>query len=129
MDPREPASAWRSRPLGTRTVRYDDRDAILYALAVGAAATDLDLVFEERLRVLPTFALTRAQWAPDLLGAAGAFDGTTPLPRAQRLRGRAPPPREGELELTARPGGGWGKGAAPRFEGVAECACVEGTPL
>ena len=35
---------------------YDERDAILYALAVGAKATELDLVFEDRLRVLPTFA-------------------------------------------------------------------------
>src|SRR3954468_14429902 len=102
MDPCEPASAWRSRPLGTRTVRYDDRDAILYALAVGAAATDLDLVFEERLRVLPTFTLTQAQWAPDVLGSAGAFDVTTTIHGAQRLRVRRPLPRSGELELAAR---------------------------
>ena len=62
---------WRGHDLGTRTIAYDERDAILYALAVGASATDLDLVFEERLRVLPTFALTLAQWAPDALGALG----------------------------------------------------------
>ncbi|EHK85879.1 dehydrogenase, partial [Rhodococcus pyridinivorans AK37] len=55
---------WRGHDLGARTIRYDERDAILYALAVGAGAADLDLVFEDRLRVLPTFALTLAQWAP-----------------------------------------------------------------
>jgi acyl dehydratase len=127
MDLREPASAWRSRDLGTRTVRYDDRDAILYALAVGAAPTDLDLVFEERLRVLPTFALTRAQWAPDVLGDAGAFDVTTAVHGAQRLRVRAPLPREGELELTARVAEVWDKGAAAIFEVVVECAYFEAT--
>jgi acyl dehydratase len=127
MDPREPASAWRSRDLGTRTVRYDDRDALLYALAVGAAATDLDLVFEERLRVLPTFALTRAQWAPDVLGDAGAFDVTTAVHGSQRLQVRAPLPREGELELTARVAEVWDKGSAAIFEVVVECAYFEAT--
>ncbi len=42
----KPAGAWRGVDLGTRTVSYDERDAILYALAVGAKATDLDLVME-----------------------------------------------------------------------------------
>jgi acyl dehydratase len=127
MDPREPASAWRSHDLGTRTVRYDDREAILYALAVGAAATDLDLVFEERLRVLPTFALTRGQWAPEALGDAGAFDATNTLHGAQRLRVRAPLPKEGELEVTARVAEVWDKGSAAVFEIVVECACFEAT--
>ncbi|MDI3422197.1 hypothetical protein [Streptomyces luteolus] len=57
-------SPWRGHDLGTRTVAYTERDAILYALAVGARASDLDLVYEEHLRVLPTFGLTLAQWAP-----------------------------------------------------------------
>ena len=127
MNPREPASAWRARDLGTRTVRYDDRDAILYALAVGAAATDLDLVFEDRLRVLPTFALTRAQWAPEVLGDAGAFDVATAIHGAQRLRVRAPLPKEGELELTARVGEVWDKGSAAIFEVVVECAYFAAT--
>ena len=115
------AGQWRGRDLGTRTVRYDDRDAILYALAVGAPATDLDLVFEERLRVLPTFALTRAQWAPDALGEAGAFDVTTAVHGSQRLRVHRPLPGEGELDLTARVAKVWDKGAAAVFEVVVEC--------
>jgi acyl dehydratase len=118
---------WRGRDLGTRTARYDDRDAILYALAVGAAATDLDLVFEQRLRVLPTFALTRAQWAPDALGSAGAFDVTTAVHGAQRLRVRRPLPRSGELTLTARVADVWDKGAAAIFEVVVECEYFEAT--
>ena len=132
MEPREEArpvhaGEWRGRDLGTRTVRYDDRDAILYALAVGAEATDLDLVFEERLRVLPTFALTRAQWAPDVLGSAGAFDVATAVHGSQRLRIRAPLPPSGELALTARVGEVWDKGAAAIFEVVVECAYFAAT--
>ena len=121
------AGKWRGQDLGTRTVRYDDRDAILYALAVGAQATDLDLVFEERLRVLPTFALTRAQWAPDALGEAGAFDVTTAVHGSQRLRIHRPLPKEGELELTARVAEVWDKGAAAVFEVVVECAYFAAT--
>jgi acyl dehydratase len=121
------AGRWRHRDLGVRTVRYDDRDAILYALTVGARAADLDLVFEERLRVLPAFGLTRAQWAPDALGSAGAFDVTTAVHGAQRLRVRRPLPREGELELTARVGEVWDKGSAAIFEVVVECAYFAAT--
>ncbi|MFI6517631.1 MaoC/PaaZ C-terminal domain-containing protein [Spirillospora sp. NPDC050679] len=121
------AGQWRGRALGTRTVGYDQARAILYALAVGAPPTDLDLVFEERLRVLPGFALTLAQWGPDALGAAGAFDRRTAVHGAQRLRVRAPLPASGELELTARVAEVWDKGSAAVFEVAVESACFEAT--
>ena len=38
--------------LGSQDVQYSARDAILYALAVGASASQLDLVYERDLRVL-----------------------------------------------------------------------------
>ncbi|MEK8145905.1 hypothetical protein NKH18_45895 [Streptomyces sp. M10(2022)] len=60
---------------------------------MGARADDLDLVYEERLRVLPTFALTLAQWAPDALGALGAFDIGTAVHGAQQLVVHRPPAR------------------------------------
>jgi acyl dehydratase len=111
---------WRGQDLGTRTVSYDERDAILYALAVGADPGELDLVFEERLRVLPTFALTLAQWAPDALGSQGAFDVRTAVHGSQRLEVLAPLPRAGRLELAARVGEVWDKGSAAVFEVVVE---------
>lgn len=111
---------WEGRPLGDRTVSYDERDAILYALAVGAGPDRLDLVFEDRLRVLPTFALTLAQWAPDALGSAGAFDTSTAVHGAQRLEVLAPLPRSGELNLSARVDRVWDKGAAAIFDVVVE---------
>ena len=111
---------WRDLDLGTRVVGYDERDAVLYALAVGARATDLDLVFEDRLRVLPTFALTLAQWAPDALGALGAFDTKTALHGSQSLDVLAPLPRSGEISMSARVGEVWDKGRAAVFEVVVE---------
>ena len=111
---------WRGLDLGTRVVGYDERDAVLYALAVGAHATDLDLVFEDRLRVLPTFALTLAQWAPDALGALGAFDTKTALHGSQSLDVLAPLPRSGEISMSARVGEVWDKGRAAVFEVVVE---------
>ncbi|MFC7497196.1 MULTISPECIES: MaoC/PaaZ C-terminal domain-containing protein [unclassified Nocardioides] len=114
--PQRPAGSWAGADLGRRTVAYDERDAILYALAVGAPADDLTLVFEERLRVLPTFALTLAQWAPDALGSQGAFDTGTAVHGSQRLEVRSPLPRSGELDLAARVGNVWDKGSAAVFE-------------
>ncbi|MFC4604013.1 MaoC/PaaZ C-terminal domain-containing protein [Rhodococcus kronopolitis] len=117
----ENAGRWRGTDLGTRTVSYTERDAIIYALAVGAQATELDLVFEDRLRVLPTFALTLAQWAPDELGGRGAFDTKTALHGSQELRVLKPLPRSGEVTLTASVGEVWDKGAAAVFEVLVEC--------
>ncbi|MEN0139917.1 MAG: MaoC/PaaZ C-terminal domain-containing protein [Rhodococcus sp. (in: high G+C Gram-positive bacteria)] len=113
---RTTAGAWRGEDLGTRTVSYDERDAILYALSVGARATELDLVFEEHLRVLPTFALTLAQWAPDELGSRGAFDTKTALHGSQELTVLAPLPRRGEIALSASVVEVWDKGSAAVFD-------------
>ena len=118
---------WRGRDLGTRTERYEETDAILYALAVGAKASDLDLVFEKNLKVLPTFALTRAQWAPDVLGSAEAFDVGTAVHGSQRLRVRKPLPRSGDLEMKASVSEVWDKGGAAVFEVAVETDYLEAT--
>ncbi|WP_408897157.1 MaoC/PaaZ C-terminal domain-containing protein [Nocardioides sp. R1-1] len=121
------ASAWAGRSLGEREVGWDERDAILFALAVGARPDQLELVFERDLRVLPTFALTLAQWAPDVLGSAGAFDVGTALHGSQRLEVLAPLPAAGSTVLAARVGEVWDKGAAAVFEVVVECPYVRAT--
>ncbi|TDD91040.1 enoyl-CoA hydratase [Actinomadura darangshiensis] len=120
-------SEWRGRDLGTKTVTYEDTQPILYALAVGAGASDLDLVFEERLRVLPTFALTLAQWAPDALASAGAFDARTTLHGMQRLRALKPLPRSGSVEMKAHVAEVWDKGSAAVFEVAVESDYFEAT--
>lgn len=111
-----PASDWLDCTLGERTVSWTDRDPILFALAVGARPDQLDLVFEERLRVLPTFGLTLAQWAPDVMGGAGAFEVGTALHGSQLLDVLAPLPATGELTMTARISGVWDKGSAAVYD-------------
>jgi hypothetical protein len=107
--------------LGTRRVAYADREAILYALAVGAAAEDLDLVFERDLRVLPTFGLGLGLWASDEVRERGFFAATNSLHAGQRLEMLGQLPKEGELELTGRVVEVWDKNSAALFE--IEVAC------
>src|SRR4051812_11504169 len=96
--------------LGTRFVHYDEKDVILYALAVGARAEDLDLVHERHLRVLPTFATTLGLWACDALAARGVFAPDAALHGAQVLEVRSPLPTRARLEVGARVAGVWDKG-------------------
>src|SRR5882757_5314939 len=118
-----PASEALDLELGTRTVSYSESDAILYALAVGARAGNLDLVFERDLRVLPTFGLPLGLWAPDELGERGFFSSSNALHGAQRLEVLEPLPPAGELELAARVAAVWDKGAAAIFEVEVACRC------
>jgi MaoC like domain len=113
------AGDWAGRELGERTVSYTARDAILYALAVGASPEDLDLVWEERLRVLPSFGLTLAQWAPDILAEERAFDNRS-VHGSQLLEVRAPLPTSGNIRMSAHVGNVWDKGSAAIFEVVVD---------
>lgn len=109
-------SSWHGRDLGTRTISYTERDAIIYALSLGARADEYDLVDETILRVLPTFALTFGQWAADLLGHEGAFDTSTALHGAQTLDIFQPLPRAGSVEVSAHVSSVWDKGKAALFD-------------
>jgi acyl dehydratase len=107
--------------LGRRTVSYDERDAILYALALGAPATQLDLVFERDLRVLPTYGVALGLWASDERGSRSFFDVPRTLHSAQRLEVYEPLARSGTLEQTARVANVWDKGSAAVFEVEVGC--------
>lgn len=89
-----------------KTQSYDFRDAILYALGVGmplspGKSDDLNFLLEDRLRVLPSFAVvlaTPGMWPkiPELeidwvkvLHMAHAVRFETPLPPAARVKSRA----------------------------------------
>src|SRR5690606_25675217 len=74
-----------------------------------------------------TFALTLAQWAPDALGSAGAFDTTTAVHGSQRLEVLGSLPRSGTLDLTARVDRVWDKGAAAIFDVVVESELFRAT--
>lgn len=97
--------------LGTHTVTFDDRDAILYAIAVGAGPDELELVYEERLRVLPTLACALGLWAVEAAGELGAYDRQRSLHAAQSLRMNGPLV-PGSLTMAGRITAVWDKGRA-----------------
>lgn len=102
--------------LGTNVLRYDARDAILYALAVGARAESLDLVYERDLRVLPTLACGLGLWAVEKAGDLGAYDRKKSLHSAQTLRVHRPLPREARFESRGRVTAVWDRGRATVVE-------------
>jgi len=108
------ASDWQGRDLGTRTVDYLPHDAILYALAVGVGGEHLDLIYERDLRVLPTFGLTLAQWAPDVIAETGGY-GNKAVHASQSLDVHAPLPATGSVTMGARVESVWDKGSAAVF--------------
>lgn len=113
--------------LGTRVVAYEERDAILYALAVGAPHEDLSLVFERGLRVLPTFALPLGLWVADAASARGAFTPERALHGSQSLRMHAELPPQGRTEVNGRIAAAWDKGRSAVLDIVAECEWFSAT--
>ena len=87
--------------LGTRRLDFSADDAILYALAVGASAAQLDLVYEQDLRVLPTYGCALGLWAVEAAGELGAYDRTRSLHVGQSLTVQEPL-RPGPLETHGR---------------------------
>jgi NAD(P)-dependent dehydrogenase (short-subunit alcohol dehydrogenase family)/acyl dehydratase/putative sterol carrier protein len=58
--------------IGPVTSRYTWKDLVLYALGVGAGFEDLEYVYEERLKVIPTFAiLSIYQFFEEFLNLSG----------------------------------------------------------
>ncbi|MGI9294350.1 MAG: MaoC/PaaZ C-terminal domain-containing protein [Pseudomonadales bacterium] len=98
--------------LGTQELVYTERDAILYALAVGAKTDQLDLVYERELRALPTYACALGLWAVEAAGELGAYDRTRSLHASQRLVMHAPMPPKGPIQSSGRVVNVWDKGKA-----------------
>jgi len=104
------------RSLGTRSVSYDDRDVMLYALAVGVHATDLELVYERDLKVLPTFALPLGLWAVEAAGELGTYDRSRSLHVGQELSMLRTMPTSGSFDLAGTISNVWDKGSAALVE-------------
>lgn len=113
--------------LGSHNVTYAPRDAILYALAVGAAASQLDLVYERDLRVLPTYANALGLWAVEKAGDLGAYDRKRSLHASQALQMHGPLPREGTIEMSGRIKAVWDKGKATIVDVVVDSSAFTAT--
>lgn len=102
--------------LGTQELTYDKRDSILYALAVGTATEQLDLVYERDLRALPTYACALGLWAVEAAGELGAYDRTRSLHASQKLVMHTPMPASGPIQSRGRVVNVWDKGKASIVE-------------
>ena len=113
--------------LGTQVVSYDELDAILYALAVGAPADRTDLIYERDLRVLPSYGCALGLWAVEACGAMGAYDPHRSLHAGQGLKVNKPMPKKAEFEMTGRVEAAWDKGKASMVEIVAHSEYFDAT--
>lgn len=102
--------------LGTSEIAYTERDAILYALACGAKASDLSLVYERDLKVLPGYACALGLWAVEKTGALGVYDPKRSLHASQSLVMHAELPRSGRFESRGKVVAAWDKGKATIVE-------------
>lgn len=102
--------------LGARALSYDERDAVIYALAIGAPAERLDLVYERDLRVLPTIGMGLGLWAVEAVGELGLYDRTRSLHVGQRLEVRRSFPRQASTHSSAHVSAVWDKGKATVLE-------------
>lgn len=98
--------------LGVHVSSHDSSRAILYALAVGARASQLDLVYERDLRVLPTFACALGLWAVESAGRLGAYDPRASLHVAQKIIVHRPLEKAGSIEMQGRIANVYDKGKA-----------------
>lgn len=102
--------------LGVHTAGYDDAAVILYALSVGAAPEDLDLVYEHGLRTLPTYACALGLWAVEATGRLGAYEPKRSLHASQKLVMHRPLPALGSIAMTGRVANVYDKGRASIVE-------------
>lgn len=113
--------------LGLQNVEYCTRDAVLYALTVGAPADRLDLVYERDLRVLPTYACALGLWAVEKAGDLGAYDRKRSLHASQALVIHRPMPSKGMIAMRGKIGSVWDKGKASIVNVVVEAEVFTAT--
>lgn len=107
--------------LGSQSHSYTDRDVMLYAIAVGAPASRLDLMYEAELAVLPTFGLALGLWVVETAHKLGAYDPLQALHAAQSLQVRKPLPVTGTVGMDGQITAVWDKGKAAMVDVELSC--------
>jgi acyl dehydratase len=79
---------------------YSEKDVMLYALGVGCGPEDLEFVYEQDLKVLPTFAVIPAFPALFAMGSAMDVNPMMVLHGEQRIELDGPIPTSGRLTTT-----------------------------
>lgn len=107
--------------LGCHEIGWSERDAILYALACGAKADELDLIYERDLRPLPGMVAALGLWAVERCGDLGVYDRKKSLHVSQRIVVHRPLARNATLTTHGRVTAVWDKGKVTIVE--IEVAC------
>ena len=102
--------------LGNKLISYNEKDVILYALAVGASSSETSLIYERELKVLPTFGCVLGLWAVEYAGEIGAYNRNFSLHASQSLEIYKPLPKSGKIETTGKITNVWDKGKAALIE-------------
>jgi len=98
------------KPLGPYVKEYDWKDAVLYALGVGAGFSELEYCYEKNLKVIPTFGVTAVFDVFFHAAAAAKANLTGLLHGEQELVFHRPIPVSGTLTTEARITGCYDKG-------------------
>jgi NAD(P)-dependent dehydrogenase (short-subunit alcohol dehydrogenase family)/acyl dehydratase/putative sterol carrier protein len=85
------------KPIGPFTKDYTWKDAVLYALGVGAGFSDLDYCYEQNLKVIPSFGITTMYDFMGELAATSKVNLAGILHGEQELIFHNPIPPEGTL--------------------------------
>ncbi|HSR28928.1 MAG TPA: SDR family NAD(P)-dependent oxidoreductase, partial [Anaerolineae bacterium] len=104
------------KKMGPITSRYDWRDIVLYALGVGAGYDELEYVYENQLKVIPSFAILSIYgFFPDFMTLSGVNLAGIVHGEHELILNSPIPPDGGELisegQITAIYDKGEGKGA------------------
>src|SRR5690606_15817143 len=118
-------------PLPALKHAYTWRDAVLYALGVGARIDELDVLYEGRGPVvLPTFAVVPSfRSLVDVVGRLGVENPLSIPHGGQAVRLLRPIPPSGELETRAQVTGIYDKGKGALVVVVARTTDERGEPL
>ena len=99
------------KKIGPLTKRYTWHDAVLYALGVGAGFDDLEYVYENRLKVIPSFSIASVFDFLAEVGISANVNLSGILHGEQDLIFHSPIPTEGELTTEGTITNIWDKGA------------------
>jgi len=88
------------KKLESTEFEYAEKDVMLYALGVGCGQDELEFVYEQNLKVLPTFAVIPAFPALFAMGSAMQVNPMMVLHGEQRIELEGPMPTSGKLTTT-----------------------------
>lgn len=118
------------QPIGPRVFEYTWQDAVLYALGVGAKASDLPFVYEDApggLQVVPSFAVVAG--GPLLDTLIETVDSSRFLHGEQHMTCLAPLPPEGRVVTTGQVSNIFDKGKGALYHFTARGQTEAGEPL